>query len=90
MVGEDALQQIPVEHIEEIQILLRTDSAGMAHDLVDWARDGCVGFSVGFDLTEPVRSAILAVPDTAWLPALDRDGACRPNGQVGRSPISLT
>lgn len=82
MVAEDALQQIPVEHIQEIEILLRTDSAGMAHDLVDWAREGRLGFSVGFDLTEPVRRAILAVPDTAWLPALDRDGAWRPNGQV--------
>jgi hypothetical protein len=82
MVGEDALAQIPVEHIEEMEILLRCDWAGMAHDLVDWAREGRVGFSVGFDLTESVRSAILALPETAWLPALDRDGGKRPNGQV--------
>jgi hypothetical protein len=74
MVAEDALQQIPVEHIQEIEILLRTDTAGMAHDLVNWAREGRLGSSVGFDLTEPVRSAILAVPENAWLPALDRDG----------------
>ena len=29
---------------------------------------------VGFDLTEPVRSAILAVPGPAWVPALGREG----------------
>ncbi len=81
-VAENALEQIPVEHIEKLDILLRCDSAGMAHDLVDWAREGQVAFSVGFDLTEAVRNAILALPDAAWLPALDRDGGERPNGQV--------
>lgn len=79
---EDALAQIPVDHIEELDILLRCDSAGMAHDLVDWAREGRIDFSVGFDLTEAVRGAILALPETAWLPTLDKDDAQRPNGQV--------
>lgn len=79
---EDALAQIPVEHIEEMNILLRCDSAGMAHDLVDWAREGQIAFSVGFDLTEAVRDAILALPETDWIAALDKDGAQRPNGQV--------
>jgi hypothetical protein len=81
-VAENALDQIPVEHIEEMNILLRCDSAGMAHDLVDWAREGQIAFSVGFDLTESVRNAILALPETAWIAALDRDGGERPNGQV--------
>jgi hypothetical protein len=81
-VAEDALDQIPREHIEEIEILLRTDSAGAAHELVDWCRDGRIGFSVGFDLTEPVRSAILDLPEDAWLPALEKDGSERANGQV--------
>jgi hypothetical protein len=54
----------------------------MAHDLVDWAREGNIAFSVGFDLTEAVRNAILALPEIAWIPALDRDGGERPNGQV--------
>ncbi len=74
--------QIPVEHIEEIEILLRCDSAGTAHDLVDWCREGRIGFSVGFDLTEAVRGAILELPETAWIAALDKDGTQRPNGQV--------
>jgi Transposase DDE domain group 1 len=81
-VAEDALEQIPREHIEEIEILLRTDSAGAAHELVDWCRDGRVGFSVGFDVTEPVRTAILDLPENAWVPALDRNGSERANGQV--------
>jgi len=80
-VAEDALDQIPREHIEEIEILLRTDSAGAAHELVDWCRDGRIGFSVGFDLTEPVRTAILDLPEDAWVSALDQDGSERANGQ---------
>ncbi len=81
-VAEDALEQIPRAHIEGIEILVRTDSAGAAHELVDWCRDGRIGFSVGFDLTEPVRTAILDLPENAWVPALDQDGSERSNGQV--------
>jgi hypothetical protein len=81
-VAEDALDQISREHIEELEILLRTDSAGAAHELVDWCRDGRVGFSVGFDVTEPVRTAILDLPDGAWVSALDQDGSERANGEV--------
>ena len=34
-------------------------------------------FSIGFDLTEPVRQAILAPPEPAWQPALDANGRPR-------------
>jgi hypothetical protein len=81
-VAEQAIGQIPVEHIETIEILLRVDSAGASHELLDWCRDGRIGFSVGYDLTDTVRTAILQVPDDAWVCALDQDGTERPNGQV--------
>jgi hypothetical protein len=79
---EGALQQLPEEHIEEIELLLRVDSAGATHELLDWARDGRIGFTVGYDLTEPVRAAILDLPASAWVSALDQDGQQRPNGHV--------
>jgi hypothetical protein len=81
-VAEDALQQIPEEHVAQIPILLRMDSAGATHELIDWCRDGNIHFSVGYDLTEPVRAAIVDLPEDAWVPALDQDGTERPNGQV--------
>jgi Transposase DDE domain group 1 len=81
-VAEQALQQIPEEHIEEIPILLRMDSAGATHELIDWCRDGNIRFSVGYDLTDPVRAAIQVVPEDAWVAALDQDGTERPNGHV--------
>jgi hypothetical protein len=61
---------------------LRVDSAGASHELLDWCREGRIGFSVGYDLTETVRGAILETPDSTWVPALDQDGSARPNGQV--------
>jgi hypothetical protein len=56
----DALEQLPRELVETETILLRADSAGATHELLDFCRDGRIGFSVGFDLTEPVRRAIRA------------------------------
>jgi len=81
-VAEAALQQIPEAHIENIEILLRVDSAGACHELLDWCREARIGYSVGFDLTEPVRDAIAKIADGAWICSLDQDGAERPNGQV--------
>lgn len=81
-VSEQALAQIPVEHIAKIPILLRMDSAGATHKLIDWCGERDIRFSVGYDLTEPVRGGIVQVPEDAWVPALDQDGSERPNGQV--------
>ena len=41
-------------------------------------------FSVGYELTEQVRAAILEIPEDAWIPALDQDGTERENGEVCR------
>jgi hypothetical protein len=81
-VAEQALAQIPDEHIQSIDILLRVDSAGACHELLDWCREAKIRFSVGFDLTEPVRAAITQIADDAWVCSLDQDGRDRPNGEV--------
>ena len=81
-VAEQALAQIPAEQVEAIEIVLRVDSAGASHELIDWCREGQIEFSVGYDLTETVRSAILKIPEPDWVCSLDQDGQARPNGQV--------
>ena len=68
--------------MEEIEILLRADSAGATHELIDWCRDARIRFSVGYDLTQPVREAILKAPANAWVSALEQDGSERSNGEV--------
>jgi len=88
-VAEQALQQIPTAHIENIEIVLRVDSAGACHELLEWCHQGRVRFSVGYDLTETIRAAILEIGDGDWVCALDQDGAERPNGQVCEITDSL-
>jgi Transposase DDE domain group 1 len=77
-----ALAQIPAEHIEKLEILVRADSAGATHKLADHCYEANMRFSFGYELTESVRTAILETPADAWLAALDQDGSERENGQV--------
>jgi Transposase DDE domain group 1 len=81
-VAEAAVGQIPEKHVEEIDILLRVDSAGATHELLDWCRAGRIRYSVGYDLTEPVRAAILALEEESWLPALRADDQPREGAEV--------
>jgi hypothetical protein len=69
-----ALGQIPKRVAAREPILLRADSAGATHGLMAHSRRCGVRYSVGFDLIEPVRAAILAVEEHAWMPALTQDG----------------
>jgi hypothetical protein len=77
-----ALEQIPAEHVEQIEILVRADRAGATHELADYCREGRMRFSFGYDLTDTVRNAILHTPADAWVAALDQDGSERDNGEV--------
>ena len=84
-----ALAQIPAEYVESLEILVRADSAGATHGLVDYCREADLRFSVGYELTEPVRAAILEIPADAWVPALDQDGSERENGEVAEITNSV-
>ena len=84
-----ALGQVPAEYLEGLEILVRADSAGATHGLIDYCREGNMRFSVGYELTEPVRSAILQIPADAWVPALDGDGSERNNGEVAEITETL-
>jgi Transposase DDE domain group 1 len=77
-----ALEQIPAEHIEGIEILVRADTAGATHGLIDYCREANLRFSVGYELTEPVRGAILQIPSDAWVAALDQHGSERDNAEI--------
>jgi Transposase DDE domain group 1 len=82
IVVDRALAQIPAEYIESLEILVRADSAGATHGFVDYCREGNMRFCVGYELTEQVRTAVLQIPEDAWIPALDQDGTTRKNGEV--------
>jgi hypothetical protein len=77
-----ALEQLPRDIVEAAQIVVRTDSAAATHELTDELRAAQINFLMGFDLTEPVRAAILSLPETAWAPAIAQDGAPRDGAWV--------
>lgn len=69
-----ALAQLPVDP-KQVEVVARADSAALTHDFVDACRTASVGFSVGHDLTEPIRNACLCVPERRWRPAVTADGS---------------
>jgi hypothetical protein len=74
-----ALEQLPAEDIDR-EILVRTDTGGATHAFTADCHDAGIRFSVGYELTATVRTAILEVPEAAWARAIngtgeDRDGA---------------
>lgn len=79
-----ALEQVPPppEGSEPPATLARADSAGATHDFLEALRERRIRFSVGFDLTEPVREAILAMPEEAWVAAQRQDGKLREGAAV--------
>jgi len=89
MVAEHAISQIPQEHIQSIEILLRADSAGASHELLDWCRQARIRFSVGYELSEAVRIQVLQIPDGDWVSAVEQDGTPRTNGQVAEITAAL-
>jgi hypothetical protein len=76
-----ALLQLPTRTAAE-PILVRGDSAMATHKFVNGVRERELRFSVGFDLTESVRQAVLQIPDRAWGYALDQEGEERDGADV--------
>jgi hypothetical protein len=71
-----ALAQLDEQALEG-EILVRADGAGATHELCVYCREGNLRFSFGFDLTEPVREAIVSRPESAWVRAIRPHGSKR-------------
>jgi hypothetical protein len=76
-----ALAQLDQEALAGV-ILGRGDGAGATHALCDYCREGELRFSFGFDLSAPVREAIVGVPESAWVKAIRPDGQRRQHSWV--------
>jgi hypothetical protein len=84
---EAALAQLPVtprglDPVNGVAMLARADSAGASHGFLNALRRRGVEFSVGFDITEEVRLAILDVPKLAWMEAVNQDYELREGAAV--------
>jgi len=83
-----AVEQLP-ERSRRPGLLVRADSGGATHAFLDHVVARGWRFSVGFDLTEPVRQAVLAVPEQAWRPALTQAGEQRDGAWVAELSLDL-
>jgi hypothetical protein len=76
-----ALAQLP--HAARSQpVLVRADTGGATHGFTDHLRQLGIRFSVSLPADERVRAAVLAVPQAAWMPAVDADGQPRSGAEV--------
>ena len=80
----DALDQLPeaVREDTSIPILVRTDSAGCTHDFLEAAVEMECAFSASMRIDEHARAVILAVAESAWVPAIRQDTTERPGAWV--------
>jgi Transposase DDE domain group 1 len=82
-----ALAQLPVAPLgldpeHGVAMLVRTDSAGASHQFVDALVERGIEFSIGFEMREAVRLAILALPKKAWTEAITADCEIREGAEV--------
>jgi DDE family transposase len=78
--GRLALTQIP-SHLHK-QVLIRTDSGGGTHEFLNWVAARRLKYSIGFNLTDDICQAILALPTDMWEVAYDADGQVRDGAWV--------
>lgn len=76
-----ALEQLPPEDLHR-EILARADIGGRTHAFTQDCRAAGIRFSVGYEVDERVREAILALPDSAWQQAIDAEGKEREGARV--------
>jgi hypothetical protein len=76
-----ALAQLPAEDLDR-EILVRTDIGGATHQFTSDCHEANIRFSVGYELNDIVRQAILETAEAAWVQALDAGGENRDGAWV--------
>jgi len=76
-----ALEQLPEADLRR-EILVRADIGGRTHAFTSDCRDAGIRFSVGYEVDERVREAILGLPASAWQQAINAEGSERDGAQV--------
>jgi hypothetical protein len=64
------------------RVLIRADSAGGTHELLNWLVGQRLSYSVGFTLPDTIADILASVPESDWQIAYDADGEPRPGAAV--------
>ena len=76
----DALRQLPSHRSGTRpgrRVLVRTDSAGCTHAVLDWITGQRLSYSVGYTLPDNAADVVAHIPQWVWAPAIDADGEVR-------------
>jgi hypothetical protein len=76
-----ALEQLPAEDLHR-EILVRTDIGGATHAFTADCREAGIRFSVGYELNDTIRHAILDASESEWIQAIDAGGSDRDGAWV--------
>ena len=76
-----ALEQLPEADLDR-EILVRCDIGGRTHAFTRDCREAGIRFTVGYEVDERVREAILKTPGSAWQKAIDAGGEVRDGAWV--------
>jgi Transposase DDE domain group 1 len=78
---ELALAQLPACDLQR-EILVRTDIGGCTHAFITDLREANIRFSVGYEVDDRVREAVLKIKEFAWIAAIEPDGEERDGAWV--------
>jgi hypothetical protein len=81
----EALRQLPGHRAGNRpgrKVLIRADSAGGTHELLNWMVGQRLSYSVGFTLPDTIADTLATVAETDWQIAYDADGEPRPGAAV--------
>jgi hypothetical protein len=82
-----ALAQLPAQDLaREILVRVRADISGQRYQFTALYREAKILFSVGYELIEAVRAAIVKLPESEWVRAINAEGAERPAPGSPSSP----
>ena len=76
----DALRQLPSHRSGTRpgrRVLVRTDSTGCTHAVLDWITGQRLSYSVGYTLPDNAADVVAHIPQWVWAPAIDADGEVR-------------
>lgn len=85
---QEALEQLPAADLDR-EILVRCDSGGATHAFTSDCREAGIRFSVGYEVDERVRKAVLSLPESAWQEATEADGGSREGAWVAELSAAL-
>nr|WP_276521985.1 IS1380 family transposase [Gordonia terrae] len=82
-----ALAQLPAG--ERDQVLVRTDAAGCSKEFLAHITNTGLQYSIGYIVSDTIKTALARLPEQAWQPALDANGEPRLDAHVAELTTAI-